>query len=284
MAETDIYSGLSDEEMTAGFGDEENTTPVVEEEVTEPADQPEEEVEAEEEPAEEVPEEETEPEPEVVEEPAEEKFTLNHLGEIKDYTKEETITLAQKGLDYDRIRQERDALKSEHADWKERIEFLDNLAERSGQTVDEMMVSVMAKLVYEDEQKKGYNITEEQARYRVESEMKAKKKAPAKETAEDPLEKRRNEYFAQFQEDYPDVKPDQISKEVWQEFGDGSKRSLSFIYAKHLSKQKDDQIQQLQAKAETAEQVKENRKRSTGSRRSNGSPVVDHDLDGWGEY
>ena len=270
--EKGFYDGLSDEEMLDGFGDDE---PVKEDDVIEePADQPEEEVE---EPAEE-PEEEPVVEEEPKEEPADQLFTLNHLGEIKDYTKEETITLAQKGLDYDRIRQDRDNLKTENAKLQEYESFLTELAELSDTTVDELMIEVKAKVVQADEEKKGNNITLEQARYRVKSESKAKAKAaPEKVEQEDPVKVKREESFARFVEEYPDVNVKDIPQEVWQEFGDGSKKDLTAVYNKYLLKQE-------RAKAEQREQNEKNKKRSTGSRRSNGSPEVDHDFDGWGEY
>jgi len=272
----DLFEGVSDDELFDGFGDPQENPPEPEEEVV-----TEEESEEPEEVAEEEAEVEETEEPAVEEKTEDQLFTLKHLGETKDYSKEETITLAQKGLDYDRIRQERDTLKAEKEETADRLKFLEDLAERSGQSVDDLMVSVMAKIVYDEETKKGYTITEEQARYRVESEMKAKKRESKKqeEVKEevDPLEQKRQDSFTRFQEEYPDVKPDDIPKEVWREFGDGSKRDLSVIYAKYLNKQ-------LAEKAEAAEKEKENRKRSTGSRRSNGSPPVDHDFDGWGDY
>ena len=45
----------------------------------------------------------------------EERFTLKHLGQEFDVSREELITLAQKGTDYDRIRARADALSASHA-------------------------------------------------------------------------------------------------------------------------------------------------------------------------
>ena len=274
----DIFEGLSDAELLAGFGDEE--TPVEETEAVEET--------VEEEPAEqpdqaEVPEEVTE---ELAEEPVEEAktedqlFTLKHLGETKDYSKDEIIPLAQKGLDYDRIRTERDTLKAEQTTLKEHEDFLKELAELAGQTVDELMVATKARLIVQDEKKKGRDISFENAMYRVQSDMKAKKNAAPVKTAI-------QESFARFAELYPDVKAEDIPKEVWTEFGDG-KKDLSIVYTQYLSnselKKTQEKLRQLEEKVKTAEQNQKNRQRSTGSRRSNGSPHVDHDLDGWGEY
>ena len=281
--EKGFYDGLTDEEMLDGFGDEDEVSlkgeeveekPVEEEIKEEPeqADQPEEESEEVEEPEE---------EPAAEEKPADQLFSLNHLGEIKDYTREETITLAQKGLDYDRIRTERDNLKAEKAKLQEHEDFLNELAELAEMSVEDLMIETKAKVVQAEEKKKGYDITLEQAKYRVKSEVKARKKAEPKEEPkaepEDPVKVKRDESFARFVDEYPNVNVKDIPQEVWKEFGDGSKKDLTAVYTKYL-------LKQAQAKNETLEQNEKNKKRSTGSRRSNGSPVVDHDFDGWGEY
>lgn len=273
----DIFEGLSDAELLAGFGDEE--TPVEETEAVEET--------VEEEPAEQsdqTVEEDTEVTEEPKEEPAEEAktedqlFTLKHLGETKDYSKDEIIPLAQKGLDYDRIRTERDALKAEQTSLKEHEDFLKELAELAGQSIEDLMVDTRARLIVQDEKKKGNSISFENAKYRVQSELKAKK-APAQSKLQ--------ESFAMFAKVYPDVKAEDIPKEVWTEFADG-KRDLSVVYTEYLSRAElrktQQELKQLKEKMQAAEQNQKNRQRSTGSRRSNGSPHVDHDLDGWGEY
>lgn len=274
----DIFEGLSDAELLAGFGDEETPveeTEAVEETVEEePAEQPDQAVEEDTEVTE-------EPKEEPVEEekPSDQTFTLKHLGETKDYSKDEIIPLAQKGLDYDRIRTERDTLKSEQATLKEHEEFLKELAELAGQSVEELMIATKARLIVQDEKKKGRDISLENAMYRVQSDMKAKKAAPVKTAIQ--------ESFARFAELYPDVKAEDIPKEVWTAFGDG-KKDLSIVYTQYLSnselKKTQEKLRQLEEKVKTAEQNQKNRQRSTGSRRSNGTPQIDHDLDGWGEY
>lgn len=284
MAEVDIFEGLSDEEILSGFGDEPEATPEepteepkeeVTEEPEEQADQP-----AEEESVE-VTEEQTEEQPVEEAQPSDQTFTLKHLGETKDYSRDEIIPLAQKGLDYDRIRTERDSLKAEKASLQEHEDFLKELAELAGSTIDDLMVDTKARLVVQDEKKKGNDISFEQARYRVQTDMKAKK-------AQAPVVSKREESFQWFKRNFPDVAAEDIPKEVWMEFGDGSQVDLSVAYQKYVSnselKKTQDELKQLQEKFKTLEQNQKNKQRTTGSRRSNGSPPIDHDLDGWGEY
>ena len=278
---------ISDEVLFDGWGDgsvvEQAEAEEIEEETeteSEEADQPE--AEEAEDASDDYEEEDTEAE-EDEEEEDDQVFTLKHLDEVKEVGRDEVITLAQKGLDYDRIRTERDQLKAEKAALKEHEDFLKELAELAGQSVEDLMIATKARLVVQDEQKKGREITYDQARYRVESDLKERKKAeakaaPAEETvkAEEPvvdLRAVREANFKRFIEAYPDVKSEDIPHEVWKEFGDGSKKELTDIYARYENKKLKERIKELEQKP----------KRSTGSRRSNGNPVKEDDIfAGWG--
>jgi len=268
--ETDYFAGWDDDPVT----EEEEVT----EETTEPEtveeDQPE--TEEEEDASEDDGEtEDYEAELDEVSKKADQTFTLKHLDEVKEVDRDEVITLAQKGLDYDRIRSERDTLKSEKATYQEHEDFLNYLAEMSGTSVEEVIINTKAKLVQQEEKKKGYDITLDQARYRVQSQMKEAKKSapePEPEPAKDSLAEMREAKFKRFVEKYPDVKSADIPKEVWQEFGDGSKGELTDIYTRYENKKLKEQIKELEQK----------KKKSTGSRRSNGSPTVDDGIyAGW---
>ena len=279
---------ISDDILFEGWGDgsvpEEAEPEVTEEETeteSEEADQPE--AEEEEDASDDEETEETEAEEDEEEEKADQLFTLKHLDEVKEVNRDEVITLAQKGLDYDRIRSERDSLKAEKAALKEHEDFLSELAELAGQTVDELMVATKARLIVQDEKKKGREITYDQAKYRVESDMKALKKAKAaEEKADEPeakpeekaapsIQELREANFRRFVSVYPDVK--KLPPEVWKEFGDGSKKELTNIYARYENKKLKERIAELEQKP----------KRSTGSRRSNGSPIKEDEIfAGWG--
>lgn len=225
--------------------------------------------------------EELEKELEKASEKADQTFTLKHLDEIKEVTRDEVITLAQKGMDYDRIRAERDSLKTERQQHQDHEEFLQYLADMSGVSVEEVILSTRAKLVQQDEKKKGYDITLEQARYRVESQLKERKKSVQEEPRQEevPVEEEpavnvaelREANFKRFVAAYPDVKD--LPKEVWAEFGDGTKKELTEIYARYENKQLKEKIKELEQKP----------RRSTGSRRSNGSPPAEDSIfAGWG--
>ena len=276
---------LTDEVIFEGWDDdsvaEEETEEETEEEVeteSEEADQPE--AEEAEDASDDKEAEDYEAELDEVSEKADQTFTLKHLDEVKEVNRDEVITLAQKGLDYDRIRAERDTLKSEKATYQEHEDFLNYLADVSGTSVEEVIINTKAKLVQQEEKKKGYDITLDQARYRVRSEMKERKKeAPVEPVEEKPVEppkantaEIREAKFKRFVEAFPDVKSEDIPKEVWKEFGDGTGKELTDLYARYENKK-------LKAKIADLEQKQ---KKSTGSRRSNGVPAVDEGIyAGW---
>ena len=275
---------LTDEVIFEGWDDDsvakEETEEETEEEVeteSEEADQPE--TEEAEDASDDEDTEEAEAEEDDEEKEADQLFTLKHLDEVKEVTRDEVITLAQKGLDYDRIRAERDTLKSEKAQYQEHEDFLNYLAEVSGTSIEEVMINTKAKLVQQEEKKKGYDITLDQARYRVRSEMKSRKKEEEPPPVEEPPEppkvnkaELREANFKRFVEAYPDVKSEDIPKEVWKEFGDGTSKELTELYARYENKQLKAKIADLEKK----------QKKSTGSRRSNGSPAVDEGIyAGW---
>lgn len=52
------------------------------------------------------------PAPQADSQPEEERFTLKHLGQEQSVSRQELLTLAQKGMDYDRIRGKLDAARS----------------------------------------------------------------------------------------------------------------------------------------------------------------------------
>lgn len=218
-------------------------------------------------------EEETEPtadEPEETEPPAEaESFELKHLGETKQVSREEMITLAQKGLNYDHIREERDSAKAEVARLGEYESFLKELADRDKISVEDFVDRLKARLMA-DRDKVSPEIALERVKLDRERRAFNAQKAAAddaknKEEAEN---KRVRESLLKFSKDYPDVKPQDITQEMWQAVRDGG--DLSAIYARHENKTLKTQIAELNRKLEAEKQNTKNKVRAAGSRQSAG--------------
>jgi hypothetical protein len=216
-----------------------------------------------------------------------EMFTLRYMQEDKQYSKAETTVLAQKGLDYDRIREERDGLKQEQPKLKRYESFLKELAEDSGTTIDEMVDQVLAAKLVERERKAGNVITDSKAKSIIQNEWSAETQQDSKKetTVSEPTtgtdtqgNKAANKQqldIAAFVKAYPDVKANEIPQSVWDEVRNGS--DLVSAYTRYDNKQ-------LRSRLETLEQNKKNAERSTGSRKSVGNKGQTDDFDtAWDE-
>lgn len=123
------------------------------------------------------------PEPSAQEIPNQ-NFVLKYMGEDKEFTREEATVLAQKGMDYDRIRQrmneistDRDTLRTSYNEAKVKADFLDELAKGQNITTDELMLKVRAAALARDE-----NITAEEAKEKI--KLRDREDAVARKEAE----------------------------------------------------------------------------------------------------
>lgn len=218
--------------------------------------------------------EETEPEQEK-DEAGSQRFTLKFLGQDREVSLDEMRDLAEKGLNYDHVKEDRDSLREKTArlDTLESHEtFLNELAENAGQSIEDLIETTRAHLMIQDAEKNGEDLSMDEALAKVRENAKAAKpKAePAHEKTE---EEKTQEVISRFISIYPDVKSEDIPQSVWDEaskVGD-----LVGPYAKYESQKLRGEIAQLK-------QNKKNRERSTGSRRSVGATTPKDAFDeGW---
>lgn len=210
---------------------------------------------------------EAEPEQDKTEEPEQkdgaedQRVVLKHNGEEVEADREKLIELAQKGLDYDRIKAERDSFKADGPTmqrYKEQESFLRELAASGDMDVQTLMDTTRARMLMAKEP----GIGEEEALRRVREDAKkaAEKKEAAK--AEPTPEERRQAMFADFLSAYPNVEAKDIPKEVWE---DAARNwDLTGAYRSWENKQ-------LKAENERLRQNQRNKERSTGSRKSTAS-------------
>ena len=209
----------------------------------------------------------TETEPEKAEAETD-QFELKHLDETRTVSRDEVITLAQKGMDYDRIRTKYDELKAGEAQRNDREAFLKELAESAGQSVEEMIDAVRARILTTKASAEGKTISEEDALAQIKQEKEKqapeeKPEQPEKPSAEVNKEAERQQSFLRFSKEFPDVKAEEIPAEMWKDFADG-KGDLADLYARQENKR-------LKAELAAMKQNEENRKKSTGSRATAGS-------------
>lgn len=205
----------------------------------------------------------------------EKTFTLRYMKEDKQYSENDTIILAQKGLDYDRVRSERDSLKSELPTFKEYKSFLEELASDSGVSVDQLIENVRASRLVERERKAGNVISETAAKEQIQREKSERDKDNAvKEDEikpeEAPAKKEKDLDVATFIKAYPDVKAEEIPESVWLEVRNGA--DLTSAYTRYENKQ-------LKSRIAAIEQNQKNAERSTGSRKTTGNNQTYDDFD-----
>lgn len=201
---------------------------------------------------------------------ADQRFSLKHLDEVKEVNRDEVIELAQKGMDYDRIRTERDTMKADYGQLQDYKALITELAENSGMNAEDFVMNVRAKLMVA----KGANLTEETALQQLKAKA-AEKAAAEKEekSAEEAnrqaeAEKARKEADVQnFIATFPGVEAKDIPAEVWSV----AKKTgnLTGAYSAYRIKQLEEQIA-------TAEKNKKNEERSTGSRKTGGNSAFDN--------
>ena len=222
---------------------------------------------------------EPEPKAEETKEKAEtDQFELKHLDEKRTVNRDEAIALAQKGMDYDRIRAKYDEMKAGETQRNAHESFLKELAESAGQSVEDMIDSARARMLVNKAVAEGKTLSEDDAMAQVKQ---ARTAAEQTETAEKPTEKpteadketERQQSFLRFSKEFPEVKAEEIPAEVWKDFAEG-KGDLADLFARQENKR-------LKAELAAMKQNEENRKKSTGSRATAGSAKRSAFDDAW---
>ena len=199
-----------------------------------------------------------ETEPEQKAEEADQFLELKYMDESKKVSREEAKALAQKGLDYDRIRGERDSLKAEHAKLKEYEGFLNEL-KGDFPDIEAMMTDTRARMIAE---KEGISYTDAVAKAKL---MHPEQK-PTETKRED--QPQRQDAVQRFVQLYPGVKAEEIPQSVWDEVkktGD-----LVGAYQSYERQKQADEIASLKNEIATLKQNQKNAARSPGSMSSSG--------------
>jgi hypothetical protein len=203
------------------------------------------------------------------EEPAKQTFDLKFLGETKTVSKDEVITLAQKGLNYDKILGERDVAKQEVSRLQEYESFLKELAGPDGMSIEDLIDSTRAEVLAK---KDGIDKAAALRQIKLDRREKALEAKQSKDQAEakakEEKEKRKQDDLLRFVTAYPDVKAQEIPKEVWDNVHSGT--PLVTAYSIYENKRLREEVKSWKDKAEIAEQNYKNQQRSTGSQSTAG--------------
>ena len=200
-------------------------------------------------------------------------FDLKYNKETKQYTRQQVTELAQKGLNYDHVTEQRDRLQQEIADLTkfrdENSAILDTLraaAEASGKSVPEYLTSIRTNLLI------AQGISPETARERIlreDAEQRLHSKQKAEEAAASSkrdAEQRQKDDIARFQKKYKDVDPKTIPQEVWEAVRGGE--LLTDAYGDYQRRELERQLREANEKLAIRAKNESNRQKSLGSLQS----------------
>lgn len=204
--------------------------------------------------------------------PEEELFPLKYNKETKSYTKSEVTELAQKGLNYDRILEQRDNYQKQvedlqkfRTDNEDVVSLLETIAKASDMDVPKLLSAMRENMLVSS------GLSREAAKERMRAEDAERKlaKSQAQKSENESkaaAEKRQKDDVDAFVKAYPDVKAETIPQEVWEAVRKGE--SLVSAYGRYDNKRLAAENKKLQEKIAAREQNEKNKQKSLGSMKS----------------
>ena len=212
-------------------------------------------------------------------------WTLRHMDEVKQVGEADMVILAQKGMDYDRIREKYDESKPV-------MELFGAFAKQAGMSVQDYVAHIRLQAkqsqgLSEAEAKRSIDLEDREAAVSAKEAEEAQRQQAAAQAlqAQNTADARRRADVAEFQKTFPDAAkdPKSIPAEVWADVRNGS--TLVAAYAKYTVAQAKAAQQAAEQRAESTAQNQKNAVRSTGSMKSAGENLNSKDpfLEGWGD-
>ena len=220
---------------------------------------------------------------------ADKTFTIKVNKEERKVTLEEMTTLAQKGADYDRVKEQNTRHQQTIADLQTKLEgvssqqaaldILGTIAQRSNLSLDQLAESLYINF------RKQAGASEAVAREelksaKLEKELNSyKAKQTQQQEQETDAEARARRDLEDFAREYPDVElTEELVDKLVPDIQNGM--SLSAAYRKHEKAQDSARIAELERQLAAKAQNDKNKKRSPGSQRDSGgrSPKSDYDV------
>ena len=203
-------------------------------------------------------------------------FTIKVNKEEKTVTLDEMTALAQKGADYDRVKENYTKSQQNVQELQEKLnaltahqsalDILAIVAEQSGASIDQLAESIYVNL------RKGAGISEGEAKgelksARLEKELNSYK--TQKSQPEDDADSRAKRDMEEFQKEYPDVQlTGELIKSLTADIQNGM--SLSAAYRKFERQQSAAKIADLERRLAAKAQNDKNKKQSPGSQKDSG--------------
>lgn len=221
--------------------------------------------------------------PETTEQTAEtrpELFDLKFLGETKQYSREEMTALAQKGLNHDRILQQRDELQQFRSANEGMVNDLGRIAQQFGMTPIDLLASMETNLL----RQQGKTQAEAEAIIRA---NKSERQLQTYQTQEQRMRQQQEEAqqrqqrdIQEFVQKYPNMDYKTIPASVWQDVRKGD--TLVNAYGRYEMQQLKAENQRLQQQIDAKAQNDKNKNNSLGSMQSGAAtPKIDPFLEGF---
>jgi hypothetical protein len=206
----------------------------------------------------------------------EQMFTLKVNKEEKQVTLDEMTALAQKGADYDRVKENYTKSQQNVQDLQAKLDALNAhqsaldiltmVAEKSGASIDQLAESIYVNL------RKSAGASEDAAREELKSaklERELSSYKAQKKQSEDDADSRAKRDMDAFQQEYPDV---QLTRDLIQKLTADIQNgmSLSAAYRKFERAQETAKIAELERKLAAKAQNDKNKKQSPGSQKDSG--------------
>nr|DAI45983.1 MAG TPA: hypothetical protein [Caudoviricetes sp.] len=209
----------------------------------------------------------------------EELFDLKFNKEIRKVSRQEVTELAQKGLNHDRILEQRDHLQQENAellkfkqDNEAIIGLLDAAAQKSGTDRNTFLQSVRENAYVSQGLSRDAaheRVLREDAEQRL---SRTEQLEAAKNKGQQEQELARQQDIERFLKVYKDVDPGQIPKEVWDDVRGGE--TLVSAYGRYENRQLAESNRKLQESINALKQNEKNKQKSIGSAKTEGKETA----------
>ena len=197
------------------------------------------------------------------------KYKVNFLGEEKELPVSELVTAAQKGMNYDHVKDELNSLREESQKYEKTYKLMENMARASGMTIEDYTQMCNDSIRNNQLQAQiDRGIPEDVAKRLL--ELEEKENVRSAEEKKWKAEQEKQEAYAALLREYPDVKslPDEVTQAVA-----AGEQPLT-AYRAYENKQLKNEIAVLKKAAE-------NKQKSTGSLIGDAPEEVDDFLSGF---
>ena len=215
-----------------------------------------------------------------------ELFELKVNKGIQKVTMDQMKEYAQQGLDYGRIRQQRDTLQqslNEQTQWRSQNEAhlneLSEVAKAAGMDIPGLISSLRVNMLVQQGMSRETaqeRIRAERAERQVAANQQQAQQQRSAQAQQEQARQRQEQDVQNFLRIYSGVDPRTIPQSVWAEVRNGD--TLVSAYGRYQNQQLQSQIKELNAKLEAQKQNNNNKQRSLGSVKSSGNNSAKDDF------